>query len=175
MTADSTNPKITFAENDSQPVHIIYTDYDSYRSPAGLKVVGGANATPAWFEVEGSVYTGGVLHASSGVNANTANSSTAGGLSLYGTDPTTYGVIFRGTGDQGKHGYVQGDWATYFTMSNANRGWIFRRKNSGNVASIDTSGQMVLNGSLTLGGNETNTSGCRLVYNPIGSLDFVFV
>lgn len=56
MTADSTNPKITFSENGSQPVHLIYTDYDSYRSPAGLKVVGGASASPAWFEVEGQVY-----------------------------------------------------------------------------------------------------------------------
>lgn len=56
MTADSTNPKITFSENGSQPVHLIYTDYDSYRSPAGLKVVGGTSASPAWFEVEGQVY-----------------------------------------------------------------------------------------------------------------------
>jgi hypothetical protein len=37
-------------------VHLIYTDYDNYRSPAGLKVIGGTNATPAWFEVEGNVY-----------------------------------------------------------------------------------------------------------------------
>lgn len=176
MTADSTNPKITFAENGSQPVHLIYTDYDNYRSPAGLKVIGGASATPAWFEVEGHIYNGGSIYTSVTVCANTANSSTAGGLSLYGTDPTAYGVIFRGTGNQGKHGYVTSDWATYFTMSNTNnRGWVFRRQSSGNVASIDTSGQMVLNGSLTLGGNEANTSGCRLVYNPIGSLDFVFV
>lgn len=56
MTASSTNPKITFSENGSQPVHIIYSDYDSYRAPAGLKVVGGASASPAWFEVEGEVY-----------------------------------------------------------------------------------------------------------------------
>ena len=56
MTADSTNPKITFSESGTQPVHLIYTDYDNYRSPAGLKVVGGASATPAWFEVEGNIY-----------------------------------------------------------------------------------------------------------------------
>ena len=254
MTADSTNPKITFSENGTQPVHIIYSDYDNYRSPAGLKVIGGASATPAWFEVEGDIYeagtklsskylqlsggtmTGQIVLASTGYKtnstsgyvvdqygnfkhqstntgeywvisnnagtaklsvywetgkvvaandvqsatvlcANTANSSTAGGLSLYGTDPTAYGVIFRGTGNQGKHGYVTSDWATYFTMSNTNnRGWVFRRQGSGNVASIDTSGQMVLNGSLTLGGNEANTSGCRLVMNEnTKSLDFIFV
>lgn len=60
MTANSTNPRITFQENTGdQPVHLIYTDYDNYRSPAGLKVVGGTNATPAWFEVEGNVYAAG--------------------------------------------------------------------------------------------------------------------
>ena len=124
----------------------------------------------------GSIRTAGNLLVSGTVCANAANSSTAGGLSLYGTDPTAYGVIFRGTGNQGKHGYVTSDWATYFTMSNTNnRGWVFRRNGSGNVASIDTSGQMVLNGSLTIGGNETNTSGCRLVYSELGSVDFVFV
>ena len=57
MTAESTNPRITFSENEGvQPVHLIYTDYDNYRGPAGLKVVGGTDATPAWFEVEGEVY-----------------------------------------------------------------------------------------------------------------------
>lgn len=58
MTADSTNPRITFQEsnNGSQPVHLIYSDYDSYRSPAGLKIIGGSGATPAWFEVEGAIY-----------------------------------------------------------------------------------------------------------------------
>lgn len=57
MTAASTNPRISFQEGTgSQPVHLIYTDYDSYRAPAGLKVIGGDSATPAWFEVEGAVY-----------------------------------------------------------------------------------------------------------------------
>lgn len=57
MTADSTNPRITFCENTgTQPVHLVYTDYDNYRSPAGLKIVGGTSATPAWLEVEGTVY-----------------------------------------------------------------------------------------------------------------------
>ena len=57
MTAASTNPRITFQENTgTQPVHLIYTDYDNYRSPAGLKLIGGTSATPAWFEVEGNIY-----------------------------------------------------------------------------------------------------------------------
>lgn len=60
MTAASTNPKITFSENGTQPVHLIYTDYDTYRGPAGLKVIGDTSQTssPAWFEVEGDIYAG---------------------------------------------------------------------------------------------------------------------
>ena len=37
----------------SQPVYISYTPNDSYRSPAGLKIFGGTDASPAWLEVEG--------------------------------------------------------------------------------------------------------------------------
>lgn len=115
-----------------------------------------------------------VLHASAGVNANTANSNTAGGLSLYGTNPDNYGVIFRGTSQKGVHGYVQSDWATYFTMNNADtRGWIFHKQS--NVASISGAGNAVFNGSVTVGGNTANTSGCRMVYSSTTqSLDFVF-
>lgn len=60
MTIASTNPRIKFSEgSDGQPVYLIYSDYDSYRPPAGLKVVGGTSATPAWFETEGSFYATG--------------------------------------------------------------------------------------------------------------------
>lgn len=115
-----------------------------------------------------------VVSASGGVNANTANSQTAGGLSLYGTDPSTYGIMFRSTSSRGKHGYVQSDWATYFTMNNsATRGWVFYSQ--ANVASVSGAGNAVFNGSVTVGGNTTNTSGCRMTYNSTTeSLDFVF-
>ena len=56
MDTTSTNPQIIFSESGTQPVHLIYTDYDNYRNPAGLKVIGGSSASPAWFEVEGSVF-----------------------------------------------------------------------------------------------------------------------
>lgn len=106
---------------------------------------------------------------------------TTGGISLYGgtTYVTKYGIAFRGTSNQGKHGYVQSDWATYFTMDGADtRGWVFKNAASGkgNVASISSAGHAVLNGSLTLGGNTTNTSGVRQVYDSsTKSLSFVFV
>ena len=61
MSSGSGNPRIVFQEaQGTQPVLLVYTDYDSYRSPAGLKVIGGASATPAWFEVEGHVYASAV-------------------------------------------------------------------------------------------------------------------
>ena len=117
------------------------------------------------------------VKASSTVCANTGNSSTAGGISLYSTDPETYGIMFRGTSNSGKHGYVQADWATYFTMNQGatTRGWIFRKKTDGPVASISGVGNAVFNGSVTVGGNSANTSGCRMTYNATTqSLDFVF-
>ena len=56
------------------------------------------------------------------------------------------------------------------------RGWVFNAGASTGVASISRAGHMVLNGSLTVGGNATNTSGVRQVYNSTTqSLDFVFV
>ena len=122
-----------------------------------------------------------ITNAAAGINANTANSSTAGGVSLYSTDPTAYGVIFRGTGNQGKHGYVQGDWATYFTMTAGsgvtNRGWVFRDKTTtSNVASISNGGNAAFKGSVTVGANETNTSGARMEFNSTNKcVDFVFV
>jgi hypothetical protein len=117
------------------------------------------------------------VKASSTVCANTSNSSAAGGISLYSTDPETYGIMFRGTTNSGKHGYVQSDWATYFTMNQGatTRGWIFRKKTDGPVASISGAGNAVFNGSVTVGGNSANTSGCRMTYNATTqSLDFVF-
>ena len=116
------------------------------------------------------------VQATQNVCANTGNASTAGGLALYSTDPTQYGIAFRGTGNGGKHGYVQGDWAQYHYMAGAdNRGWVFNSAASVGVASISKLGNMVLNGSMTVGGNAGNTSGCRMEFNSTThSLDFIF-
>ena len=122
-----------------------------------------------------SLQVGGAIVGRGVVCANAANSSTVGGLALYGTNPTDYGIAFRGTGNGGKHGYVQGDWAQYHYMAGAdNRGWVFNSGASTGVASISRAGHMVLNGSLTVGGNASNNSGMRLVWNSsTSSLDFV--
>lgn len=82
------------------------------------------------------------------LNVNRGASQTDGGITLYGGD-VNYGIIFRTTKNQGTHGYVSGDWATYFTMSNsAGRGWIFKRWGVGNVASISTDGNAYFNGHI---------------------------
>ncbi len=105
---------------------------------------------------------------------------TSGGISLYSDTSyvNSYGVAFRLTSNLGKHGFVQGDWATYFTMDGPdNRGWVFRNAaGKGNVASVSSAGNAAFNGSVTIGANTTNTSGVRQVYNSTTkSLDFVFV
>lgn len=127
------------------------------------------------------VLTAEAVKASSYVSVNPSKASTVGGLALYATTPTDYGIAMRGTNGQGVHGYVQGDWATYFTMNGNEttappRGWIFKNAQSGSgVASINCEGNMVLNGSITVGGNSTNTSGCRMVYDDTAKcLNFVF-
>lgn len=82
------------------------------------------------------------------LNVNRGISQTDGGITLYGGD-VNYGIMFRTTENQGTHGYVSGDWATYFTMSNsAGRGWIFKRWGVGNVASISTDGNAYFNGHI---------------------------
>ena len=132
-----------------QPVYIGYTPNDSYRNPAGLKVFGGTSSTPAWFEVEGSIYAGYSVYAK-GVYCNSSSSGNANGLSLYGTSaPDVYGIAMRTTGNvganYGKLGKVQGDWATFFTMNDTtNRGWIFRAGTT-SYASISTRGEAYFN------------------------------
>lgn len=57
MDKTSTNPQISFKDSGAQEVKLLYTDYDGYRAPYGLKVVGdGSNSVGAWFEVEGNLY-----------------------------------------------------------------------------------------------------------------------
>lgn len=73
MSSATTNPSISFAEIGSdgkmyQKVSLVYTDYDTYRSPAGLKVIGNGSdpdgtSSPAWFEVEGDIYANAVHNA----------------------------------------------------------------------------------------------------------------
>ena len=63
MNHTTTNPRIVFSESGTQPVGLVYTDYDTYRAPAGLKVLdmSGSNGN-VWFEVQGAIYAGGNIY-----------------------------------------------------------------------------------------------------------------
>lgn len=80
------------------------------------------------------------------ISGNIGLSQTAGtgrGISLYGgtANVATFGIMFALTSNFGKCGAVQGDWATYLTMEGSvNRGWVFRHKTNGNVASVSANG-----------------------------------
>ena len=106
------------------------------------------------------------------LNVNRGNSQTDGGITLYDGD-INYGIIFRTTKDQGTHGYVSGDWATYFTMSNsAGRGWIFKRWGVGNVASISTDGNAYFNGHIRAASTKSSLlDGQRYNYGGYNLLD----
>ena len=139
-------------------------------------------ANPQTYSDDQVHVTNGALQAQSVIAPNvlccSQTSGTSGGISLYSgiSQVDTYGIAFRTTANSGKHGYVSNDWATYFNMSNsANRGWVFRRNGVGGVASIDTDGKAVFNGSVTIGGNSANTSGARMEFNSTTqAIDFVF-
>ncbi|MBJ9961767.1 hypothetical protein I5730_14585 [Acinetobacter nosocomialis] len=114
----------------------------------GIKSSQNGDRTVVFNTRNGDISTKGSLHATGMVNGkglginNTAG--TGAGLSLHGgTDGgmPNYGISFAQTQHHGRHGYVDGDWATYFTMEGAyNRGWIFKSHTHGNVASISSQG-----------------------------------
>lgn len=134
--------------------------------------------------VSGTTFSGTSLSATTYISANSGNSATTGGLALYSTSPSQYGITMRQPASSGfgTHGYVQGNWAIYNCMAGVSadesktRGWIYRNYTTNeNVTSISADGNVVTNGSITIGGNEGNTSGVELVVNPAtNSLDFVW-
>lgn len=93
------------------------------------------------------------------IGVTNTSSSSGQGISLYGgatNGQPNYGLMFAGTGTFGGHGDVQADWATYFTMSSgAQRGWIFRNLDYGNVASISSLGIADFAGTVTANGVRT--------------------
>lgn len=56
------HPYIAFENSDgSQNIRLLFTDYDTYRGPAGIKLIG--NQGKEWFEVDGSIYAAGFYKA----------------------------------------------------------------------------------------------------------------
>lgn len=106
---------------------------------------------------------------------NSGSGSFAHGIGLYGQELEKYGIRVYTTGTL-KHGYVQGNAATYFYMSGtttstdagyyAKRGWIFHSyAGESSAASISQSGNGAFSGSVTIGANSENTSGCEMLYD----------
>lgn len=121
---------------------------DGLIHPGTTNVTSLGNASYRWSNVYSTLgdFTDNVIATKFGINSTSGSGQ---GISLYGGSGyvTTYGIMFATTGNYGTHGYVSGDWATYFTMSDTeNRGWIFRRSGSGNVFSIDCDGHAYANG-----------------------------
>ena len=59
MAYNTGNPRLIFAENaNTQQVGIVYTDYDSYRTSKGLRImdVNNEDTDNVWLEVQGNVY-----------------------------------------------------------------------------------------------------------------------
>lgn len=160
-----------FGENTSSPDWQISSSATLTSGTVPWARISGAPATatahPTWAQVTGKPSTfapaththsylplsGGTLTGTLTVNSNLTSSGviscsqtsgTAGGISLYSgaSSVTSYGLAFRKTANQGTHGYVTGDWATYLFMSGSNtRGWVFKH-GSTNVASISGLGYL---------------------------------
>ena len=139
-----------------------YSTYTSFNTYTGG---GTANANVFVLRDNGNVGIGTTspsakLHVSGDILGNSIcvnNTDGSGnGISLYkGTASinfvTTYGIWFGLTSTFGTHGNVNGDWATYFSMSNdSGRGWIFRRSDNVRVASISKDGDVLVNGGITM-------------------------
>ena len=169
---------IAFRQNDSGGTNTTWNDWVTMLSSSNYS----SYAVPKSGGTFTGDVTGTVFKASSYLSANSTNSLTAGGLLLWGSNANVeYGITFRSISNQFAHGYVQGDCATYFSIGGsstniATRGWIFKDYlNTKGVASISGAGHAVFNGSVTVGGNATNTSGMRMEYNAtLQCTDFVF-
>lgn len=109
------------------------------------------NARTGDISNKGSINTVGVVNGK-GLGVTSAD-GLGSGLSLYDGamhGMPTYGIAFAQTQHHGGYGYVDGDWATYFTMEGAyNRGWIFKSHSHGNVASVSANGNAHFNGKIT--------------------------
>lgn len=136
----------------------------------GIKASNSGERTVVFNARNGDIHNRGSLNSEWFVQANKgigiSNIEGVGhGLSLYNgamDGMPTYGIAFAKTYHQGGHGYVDGDWATYFTMEGAyNRGWIFKSHTYGNVASISSTGVIT---APTFNGNATSAD--RLSANP---------
>ena len=136
MTDTNIHPRLRFDNSDSsQTVSFIFTDYDTYRTPAGIKLIG--NQGNEWFEAPKLIKTGssdsyvllggGDHKALSTFTPSLVTSTTSTGITNVATSNTnTYLNIVQGGASTGSSTQVTG---------------------TGSVTvSSDTSGKLIING-----------------------------
>lgn len=108
---------------------------------------GTSDTQKMYLDSSGSLHTKGSYYIDSSDGAGA-------GYALYSTqNPDMYGILMGTRSSFGTHGGMTGGWATYFCMNGNGeaRGWVFRNSYNGtNVASITTSGDMLVNGGITM-------------------------
>lgn len=119
---------ITFAENasDSQALSLIYTSYDSYRAPAGIKLIGSQGNE--WFEAP-------KIYATTFYGALSGNASTSTQLQ---TTRSIFGQSFNGTAN------VAGKGTFYGSAVSAGSGYsngALQIREAGQVGNAQTSDQ----------------------------------
>lgn len=146
MTNANIHPRLRFDNSDSsQTVSFIFTDYDSYRAPAGIKLVG--NQGNEWFEAPKLIKTGSsdnyVLlgggghkalnqfiystYGSCGVNERTGNSDDLGRAGFWGDNNLgAYGVTLMHSDSANYQCKIYHDYGTggnLYMKSRANGTW----------------------------------------------------
>ncbi|MFV0270291.1 MAG: tail fiber domain-containing protein [Macellibacteroides fermentans] len=134
--------------------NLAFTSFMAFNGDSGNVSIASTLDNGYKLDVNGSGHYASELYLDYGLRISNAAGS-GEGISLFAESSTNpnYGLMFARTIYKGTHGAVNGDWATYFTMSpDAGRGWIFTNSpttTGGNVASISSSGNLTCSGEIT--------------------------
>lgn len=134
--------------------NLAFTSFMAFNGDSGNVSIASTLDNGYKLDVNGSGHYASELYLDYGLRISNAAGS-GEGISLFAESSTNpnYGLMFARTVYKGTHGAVNGDWATYFTMSpDAGRGWIFTNSASssgGNVASISNTGNLTCSGEVT--------------------------
>ena len=179
MTNANTHPRLRFDNSDSsQTVSFIFTDYDSYRAPAGIKLVG--NQGNEWFEAPKLIKTGSsdnyvllgggghkalaqFVYAAGnlGVQESTGTSDNIGRAQFWGDNSlSAYGVTLCHSNNAGYktkiyHDYGSGGNLYMKACANGTWGSVYTIWNSGNFdpnTKVNKAGD-TMTGTLGMGAN----------------------
>lgn len=134
--------------------NLAFTSFMAFNGDSGNVSIASTLDNGYKLDVNGSGHYASELYLDYGLRISNAAGS-GEGISLFAESSTNpnYGLMFARTVYKGTHGAVNGDWATYFTMSpDSGRGWIFTNSASstnGNVASISNTGNFTASGEVT--------------------------